>query len=310
MISVAWLGKIRSILKKRFRRRRLQIAMKIIIWQGAMADHALFLLQVNASAKLGRLKRSLSVLLEATCMLQDHWADESTCLVRRQKRLPTQVRWINRKFAKVTSESQRQDLQCAGWSLLQAHRAQQDAGNIRRSLANGCAIQPSKKLHKLSDLILPPHQGHGPPEVTADRSKWEAPIANHFGNKWGQADISRREEILNLCALSEGVALDFTPHEVCGALEYLRRKSRKDSDGVSVAALLVIAECRPMPVTRLINQVASDTRLCREQWVHGVVRGKVSAHSSLQQLRAILPVGVLWQTLDILISDRSIEQRN
>ena len=116
--------------------------------------------------------------------------------------------------------------------------------------------------------------------------------------------MTRREQLLNICSATEGVALDFSSDDVIAALGRLKRKAKLDRDGISIAALQVIAECRPEPLTRLINKIASDSTLCRRRCVYGYVRGKVSPNSPLSQLRAILPLGVVWQVLDVLIADR------
>jgi hypothetical protein len=99
----------------------------------------------------------------------------------------------------------------------------------------------------------------------------------------------------------DGVGIPVAPADLLSAFCQIKRKSRLDHYGVSVASIVLLTQVRPDAVTEVIRIAIGSTGAMSKMIVKGRVLGKVSSVSAATDIRSILPLPATMQLMDVLL---------
>ena len=153
----------------------------------------------------------------------------------------------------------------------------------------------SKKLFEIKGVVLPSS------EVSQSPADWSAEVHRQFSGKWGCHDSQGKMNILNAVLAQEDHGLPVCDADLQQAFQVIRRRSRLDHYGVSVAAFQIIADARPGLIASSLQTAIASTPIMSSIVVRGRVYGKESCNTAANSMRAILPQPAVMQVLDVLL---------
>ena len=167
-----------------------------------------------------------------------------------------------------------------------------------------CSLQKkSKKLHQIEALIIPsPAQGTAA-LASHSAQEWVSELKRNFSDKWGTKCPQDRHAITEFTFASDGQGLQISLAQLFAVFLRIRRWSKTDHYGVSVASIMLLAYVKPTLVCEFLSKLIASSRLMSHIIVKGHLFGKESSVTTAASTRAILPLPSVMQVLDVLLLD-------
>ena len=169
---------------------------------------------------------------------------------------------------------------------------------VKEKFGRGSVIAKSKKLYKIGAMCL----NSGEDEIrTIDKDIWPEELYKHFSGKWGCHRPQDRADLLKELLETDGSCIEI-PRKVVGqALDNIRRKTRVDHYGVSVACILLLSIAKPDCLCNFLQLFMGSTAMMSSIEVRGMAYGKESSTTPVNKVRTILPLPAVMQVVDAIL---------
>lgn len=127
------------------------------------------------------------------------------------------------------------------------------AKRIVNRVCQGKVFRKSKKPHHITGMVLSDRYSDGNGQLFHDDGEWADEICALFSNKWGSKHLQDRINILDAVLQQDGAGIKVSANQLLSAFQVIRRKSRLDHYGASVAAIKLLAVAVPSVVARFFT---------------------------------------------------------
>ena len=237
---------------------------------------------------------NVRALQEQLVDVQRDCADNRTCTQRRAERMPAELRVVYQQISQATNAAECQRLRQHAWRLRKEWVAESYLQSQMKKISQGKVICKSKKLHRVDRLCVDGQR-------IEDRSLWPTAAKAFYDQKWKAGDERDRRRIMEFVSASENCPITVSIEDVSNGFRRVRNKSKLDSDGICVLALEYLFISQPSAFTSWLSHVAGSTSCISDLSINGLVFGKESANTDIQDTRVILPLPSILGLLDAIL---------
>ena len=138
-------------------------------------------------------------------------------------------------------------------------------------------------------------------KTSYDERDFAEQVCTQFSQKWGTHRLQDRANIREAVLAHDGAGIEVDSAVLLDAFERVKRKSKVDHYGVSVAAVQIIATALPLATAQFFATTIASTEAMSAIVFKGRVFGKESSITPATSLRSILPLPAVMQVLDVLL---------
>ena len=136
-----------------------------------------------------------------------------------------------------------------------------------------------------------------------DLGEWVHAVKGHFEKTW-VCNLLEKSRLLQGILEAKAGRFAFTSHEVMMTREMIKESAAFDAHGTSSKARRMVTFMHADKVGRGTSALLASNAQMGSLLVQGTVKGKVSAHAKVKDLRAILPMLAILEVADKLVTDR------
>lgn len=223
-------------------------------------------------------------------------ADRRSAVGRRVARVPFVARDAFSRSSRAPTEEERVFHRRVAHEALVAESRRRRRAAVRRVAQRGGNVAPRRALHDIASIV----QGDG--TILADTADIGHVVWAHFARKWGVGDEDARTRADMACeSLGHDVPV-WTDDDIVGILGAARRPHAIDALGDCALALQLSATLVPSRVADVVRSVAASDASMKSEVIRGVALGKKTSSPRADQIRMLLPQGVVSTVIDVLLA--------
>ena len=232
----------------------------------------------------------LPPVFDACAGMNTLFADKTSCAARRKARMPFQLRSLYARIHACTYSPQCAVLRKQAFSMRRQWINNVRQERIRNAVCKGSTLFKSKKLHRVSSVD----------NCFAQHDICDS-VAASFSQRWGGNQLQTWEHIRDFVHAAEGRKLDISEDMVDLAFLRLKKPLKLDRQGICVQMLRHIFNSVPKLFVNWISCCLSSTSCMESLLAFCNVYGKKSSHSTLHDLRAIVPMSSILRLFDRIL---------
>lgn len=157
-------------------------------------------------------------------------------------------------------------------------------------------MRPKSSLHHIGSLT-----SRAQPIVGAHIAQ---AVAGHLACKWHAHAPQSVMNVLDICMRFEAMPLRISESELEVAFARIRRRDRIGPEGTCVLAWAQVAETMPQIVCSAVESWLVSTPTASSTELRAVALGKSGSAPMVEQVRMLVPLPLVWQVADAVLTAR------